>query len=472
MNKRFHIFYQALLLLAASSLLLPLELILLSGTSPGVWFAVLITVVSLLLGYGIQALFALVFRRSRASFADIDFEQDSGSFRLSYAIVPILLSAGISQLLLPLYKELYYLRALASFAPYQEMSPFPYLAAVGTFFSMLAGIILWFYPPERLIGARYFLTACVSIILLLTFMALFGLSFGVTGALCFAVFIVASLILLNQIYISRDYRGTVSVITPAARMYNLRLLMILLGVSAVIFAVAAVTVYGGVTLLRMLVFQFLYQFLRGDDSDETFEYRDPELASREFTRYVYRDSSFANFAFYAFLALIAVVLVWILCRHLDVFARILNALRRWIDDFFSFWTVAHSMWSETKLENLNYKDETTRLQDASIRDYAAMAERTRQYDDFLRTLRSLPGTEEQLTYAYLVMLRVLKRHNIPLRSSDTPRECCEKIRRSDLADVEGITDALEQLKYAEEDLRERGSDALRSVCFIVKKYLA
>lgn len=472
MTKRFHLLYQALLLVAAVSILTPLEMILLSGVAPGSWFVLAVTVLALLLGYGAQMLFGWIVGRTRVSFGDLDFNAETGSFRLSYAIVPILLAGGVTWLSQFLYRELYYLRVLETYAPYQEMSVFPYLAAVGTFFAMLAGIVLWFYPPERLIGARYFLTSCITIILLLTFMALSGLSFGAEGALCFAVFTVASLILLNQIYISRDYRGTVSVITPAARLYNLRLLALLLGASAVIFAIAAVVVYGGVTLLRMIAFQLLYQFLRKESPEEDFEYRDPELAGREFTRYVYRDSSFANFAFYAFLALLAVVLIWLLCRHIDVFARMLDAIRRWIADFFSFWTVAHSMWTDTPLEILNYKDETTKLQNAAIRDYAAMADKTKLYDDFLRTIRTLPDTESQITYAYLVMLRSLRLHNIPLRYSDTPRECCEKIRRSDAADVIEITDAIEQIKYAEKDIGERGAGALRAVCLIVKKYLA
>lgn len=470
-QRHFDIFCQALVFAAAASILTPLELLLFSGVLWNAWLLPGICAVLILLGYLMQALCGRIAGRRRLLEPESASYEQEGGFRLSYAAVPTLISAVLSALSLPLFREMYYYRVLDTYASYQPDSPFPYMAAIGMFLALLAGVALWFYPPEKLIGARYFLSSCVAIILLLAVMAVSGMSFGILGALCFAVFTVSSIILLNQTYISRDYHGTVSVITPQARLYNLRLILLLLGGAVILFALSATVIAGIVTLARMIFFSVLYQLLR-DDSDTVDRYLDPEVAGADFHRAVFRDSPWLNTAFYIFVLLVVLFVFWFLFRRSSLLRNALAAIRKWIADFISFWMVAKEMWTVTPVEILNYKDETTQLQNASIRDYTAMAERTDLYEDFLRRVRTLPDVDAQLTFAYLTMLRALRKKNIPLKISDTPRECCEKIRRSDAADVAEITDALEQIKYAQEDPARRGEDTLRAVCRIVKKYLA
>jgi len=100
-----------------------------------------------------------------------------------------------------------------------------------------------------------------------------------------------------------------------------------------------------------------------------------------------------------------------------------------------------------------------------------MADRSRSYEDFLSQLNSLPAMEEKMSFAYSVMLRACRKAGIQLKTSDTPREACEKLRRFDISDAEELTEAFELVKYAEQNLGERAADAVRAMCAVVKKYL-
>jgi hypothetical protein len=143
----------------------------------------------------------------------------------------------------------------------------------------------------------------------------------------------------------------------------------------------------------------------------------------------------------------------------------------WIKSIIEFWLVAKTFWISEEIEILNYVDEETKLQDASVRDYHAMAEKSRSYDAFLARLNALPTMEEKLGFAYAMMLRACRQAGIPLKTSDTPREAYEKLVQYDINDAQELTDAFELVKYAERELGERTPAAIRSICAVVKKYM-
>ena len=70
--------------------------------------------------------------------------------------------------------------------------------------------------------------------------------------------------------------------------------------------------------------------------------------------------------------------------------------------------------------------------------------------EFRRTLASLRTDEERLTWAYLVMMRVLAKEHPSLRASDTPREVEAKLcMEIDFPQLREITSLMEAIKYAE-----------------------
>ena len=111
------------------------------------------------------------------------------------------------------------------------------------------------------------------------------------------------------------------------------------------------------------------------------------------------------------------------------------------------------------------------MQKAAVRDYHAMAASTATYEDFIAKLNALSDMGERMSFAYSMMLRACRKAGIQLKTSDTPREACEKIRRFDIQESEELTEAFELVKYAEQDLGSRTPEAIRTMCAIVKKYM-
>jgi len=296
-----------------------------------------------------------------------------------------------------------------------------------------------------------------------------GSALPVMSTVCYFIFFSCLLYLLNQVYITRNYRGAVaSVITPEARMFNMLLITCLIGFGITAILFTYLIICGAAMFGRMILFFFLYQVLRKSDSDTVKSEFVNFDASGEMASYVFSDSPIGAWALYAFLAVLAMFFVLILCRK----ARsIVASIAAWIAEIISFWVVAKSFWETTEIEILNYTDEETKLQKAAIRDYNAMAASSSSYDDFINRLNNLPDMGAKMSFAYSMMLRACRRAGIQLKTSDTPRQACEKLRRFDIPDSEELTAAFELVKYAEQDLGERTADAVRAMCAVVKKYM-
>ena len=102
-----------------------------------------------------------------------------------------------------------------------------------------------------------------------------------------------------------------------------------------------------------------------------------------------------------------------------------------------------------------------------------MAEDTDSYRAFMTRLGKLKTYDEQLCYAYAVLIRMYKRLNISLRHSDTPREMEKKVRNA-LSDEEisRITADFEAVRYAEREPDDAEAAAiLDTICNAVKRYM-
>ncbi len=465
---------------AAACAFMPLMYPLFIGTW-GKWipFLPVFNLLFILLGYFLQSVYARrigLVRRLGTMQTDIT---DRG-FVPSAAALPMLTALVMAFLSSFLYKELYYQIAIRSTVLYKMDSLHPYLAAAGTFLMILVGIILWFYPPEKLINMRLlgivFIGTAILVCVLLMFggtsvfaMVSQGSALPVMSTVCYFIFFSCLLYLLNQVYITRNYRGAVaSVITPEARMFNMLLITCLIGFGITAILFVYLIICGAAMFGRMILFFFLYQVLRKSDSDTVKSEFVNFDASGEMASYVFSDSPIGAWALYAFLAVLAMFFVLILCRK----ARsIVSSIAAWIAEIISFWVVAKSFWETTEIEILNYTDEETKLQKAAIRDYNAMAASSSSYDDFINRLNNLPDMGAKMSFAYSMMLRACRKAGIQLKTSDTPREACEKIRRFDIEESEELTEVFELVKYACQDLGDRTPEAIRSMCAVVKKYM-
>jgi len=462
--------YHALSFLAMISVLVPLMLVFFYFLIDGsVLWAAFLSALFFLSGYGMQVLYAKLAgaRRYRNRY---ETGEDTGRrFTVAKAAGPVALSAILSFAASFLFEYLFRLRYEAGLTyAYNLDSPLPFLGAAGMFLSLLCGIVLWFYPPERLASLRVVIGAVVCFAVAAV---IYGNPLVVAGSM--GVFTVCMVLLLNQSHISRSFRGSVvCVLTGEARLYNTKLTLLLL--FSMILAAGALTVlFGGLfSVLRGVLYVFLYNVLRAEESREVQQYYEPELAAGEFRKIVYGGSPFLEIAAYVVMVLMVIVLVYTVLRKQNVVREMIDRIRQWIEDVIAFWTMAGEMFKPEAPEILNYKDEHRKIQRAAIRDYHAMAQNTDTYAYYASQLQKLPTMDEKIGYAYRMLIRVCRSRNIPIKTSDTPREAREKIHRAAAADVEEITEVLELMKYAEKDPGQRGVECIRAISEIVKKYLA
>lgn len=470
------VIYHILSFAAAIAVLLPLEM-------PAFFFltdfsvlpSLLLSVVFFFLGYGMQTAYAAIGGVRRHRRPGMPGDDGMQRFSVPAAAGPV----GVSLLLTVggyfLFSWLLERRAMRENLPYYNIdSPLPYLAAAGMFVGLLLGIVLWFYPPERLATYRVVLFSVVGTALF----SLLALGSGenaylTTCGVCFVVLTVCVLLLVNQANISQGYRGAVVCrLTAEDRLYNSRLIFIIIGLillAALLFGIAA----GGlVSLVRAGMFMVLAVLLKEDESGEHRYFHEPDLPAGEFRHLVFQGSPLMEIAFYLFLAGGIVILLYLLLRRQNIVREMLARLRRFIEDIIAFFATAKLMWTEYEPEDtLNYTDEREKIQRAAVREYVEMAEMTRTYGHFEEQLRALPDTDARMGYAYMMMIRVFRQQNVPLKTSDTPREVQEKLRRVGFTELSEITEVLELVKYAQRDPGERGAETVAAICGIVKRYL-
>ena len=119
------------------------------------------------------------------------------------------------------------------------------------------------------------------------------------------------------------------------------------------------------------------------------------------------------------------------------------------------------------------KDEKKTIDRSDVKDYYRYAAETESYNDFLIKLDRMESYDEQLCYSYSVLLRMYRKMNVNLKSSDTPRQAEGKVRCALTADeIEKITADFERIRYSGEEIATyEAADVLKNICKAVKKYM-
>jgi len=326
---------------------------------------------------------------------------------------------------------------------FDEYSIQPLLCDIMVFFCGGAGVIVAFYPYGRLMSERVMIV-CLAIS---TLCMLFSGGAIFTGVL-FAVYAACAILMMNQAYIMRSYRSlTVTKITTNARLYSMRMVLLVLTLAAMGGVVVFIIVNG---LWRVLLFLFYLLVFTVVSNQTAGTSRHEEVISAE--DYVFGGGAAdltnkASMLGFILIAVFALVFI-IFGRNADV-RRILDAIKHWFEEF-----VAAFMGSRDPVREaeINYRDETEMLDRVKFsRTHQALA-RTENLTlrDFSSELAALKTDEEKLSYAYLVMVRLLSELSTSLRQSDTPRELSDKIDATmEFPAIREITDLIEQIKYAE-----------------------
>ncbi len=477
-------------MIGIAMLMIPLFLIFLISTLPhSVPLLSLAAVLSTALGYGLQWLFgALTGKKASSDGLDREGGGMMTGFRVGYAAVPILLSLLVA--IAVFFLSLRYWSGLGNVLPDGRVFYFTYLypilAAVLVFAAECAGCVIWFYPIERLSNIYLLIAGCVLFFLESVALAVSSTAAASDGAspiranlgIPFAVFFVCVLVIYSQSNLQKKYRGSVvSVITGKERRFSLLLACVLLLLFLVAVGIAYILVSGVTLLFRTLLFILMYRVFRSGSSDPSsveYEYVDPEEAGQMFRREVMSPENQYMLASF-FLLILGVVILIVLIRT-GLWKKFLRWLREVLDTVLigiGIFRVSFDPNKDDEDESENYKDEVKRIQNAEVRDFRAMAESTDSYRLFLTRLSRLKTYDEQLCFAYAVLLKMYRKMNVALKTSDTPREVKGKVTRA-LAekDIEEITRDFERVRYAEEDPGSTESaDILNRICSTVKRYM-
>lgn len=447
----------------------------------------ILTVAAVFLGFFLQTVYAGLLGKR----VSVDGLERNGTtmdhFHFANAVLPIVaavlcaIGTGVA-----LDRYLFHLYRIDVMPNYFESSLYPFFAAALCFISVLCGIVLWFYPMERLMSMYFLLGSFAVLFAFYLFTALFSVPAireisSLYFAPCMIVYFITATILYNQRYLSQNCRGSVvAVIRPEDRAYNIGLVLSLFLLLLCSLGVFYVLIRGLYLILRALVMITLFRIFYNGEDDATNYRNYGYVTGEEAQKMVFSGQRGDNSVLYVFVFLVLCIIIFTILIRSGKLKEFWKAIVAWIADFFStirlgahFFKISFDP-NALEAEDINFKDEKKRLQNAAIRDYTEMAARTDSYRQFLTRLSRLPDVDEQIAYAYTVLVRMYREGSIPLKTADTPREIACKVKNgtSDGQSIEKITDAFETVRYAEKVVGASDAQTILSdMCAIIKRYL-
>lgn len=497
-DRLFHNILSFIVLFAASMMTVPVAIMLFTNQTRSVFTGAerimpIFAVTATFIGYAVMYVFAKMTGKvsSEDGYA-VQGKDTLAHFHVKHTVIPFLIYAVISALL--------YFLANSVFQILYDSGHMEYITeiygievALIFFFAAVLGCVVWFYPMERLTNITVLMTVGVIFYAEMFFATLivaplFSMGFSVlehptvTGVIGppFVIFTLCLLVVFNQSNMQRKFRGSVvAVITPSARMYNLFIVAMLLGILVIAVALMYVVISGISIILYAIFFVIAYKLFYGKTQDPyslDADYVDSDAVSGEFQCRVMSPENQYLLALFFLLALAAAAVV-VLAKTGKLKELILK-IKTWFLDLLYSFRIGLDIFKNApdgrgESEMYNYKDEKKLLQNAAIKDYIGMAEDTDSYKAFMQRLGKLKSYDEQLCYAYAVLLIMYKRINISLKYSDTPREVEGKVMRSiPNAEIEKITSDFEKIRYAEQQVSDAEAGAiLNHICSVIKRYM-
>lgn len=486
LNQFFNRIFNLVSLIAVAMMMVPFALMLLNGTFPqSSLILTAVAIVSTVFGYIVQNAVSKAAHKTASTDGFGSFSEGIlEGFSLKYAGVPITIFIVLSVPVLFIHNAIMQAMCDAGIITYNTII-YAILMAVIFLVSAIMGCVIWFYPLERL--ANIYILLASAVIFFIEFALALVTSQPGTNTLtvlgfAFAVYLVCMMIIFNQNSLQQKYRGSVvSVMTPSARMYNLFLVFILFLCLLAVFAVTYVTLSGLYLLGRIVLIYVMYKFFYGVTNPESeydeYSYLEGDEAADLFMKNAMMDEGdrvLLSYFFAGGLTLIAVIVG----LRTGVLQKAFRAAKAWLIDFFTTIFIGSDIFRTSFDPNAvggmyNYKDEKKKLQTADISDFVELADATDNYKLFLQRLGKLKTYDEQLCYAYVMLVRMYKKMNIPLKLSDTPREVEKKVSRAlTQEEIEQITRDFESIHYAEVQKSDAEAAAiLNNLCTTIKRYL-
>ena len=359
---------------------------------------------------------------------------------------------------------------------YDPDSLLPLIVAAAFFVTVALGAFVWFYPYNRIMtGAGLYAGLIVLSIIFALYSTMRAPGMEYVG-LCLIGYTLCAMFSANQYALRRTYRGTVvSFMTPKTRRYNMLLSLGLVAVFLLILFAAYLIVNG----VRVCVLFVLAAILR---AGATTGDNDPEenvvgnisnvLWGREDVVHS------ANYwLFWVFVVFFFIGSALFLLRRRAEFRRFLAWLKATVVAFFEFlWLPVRDSFDHGEEYFSNYLDEEIKLQkkDISAKRRAESAAHMTWFT-FSTELRAKKNEEEKYRFAYSTFVDQLRKMPTFVKKSDTPRKIRDRLSASGRVttkhEIEMITEAFEQIEYADRPATPETEKALEALCDKIRENL-
>jgi len=432
----------------------------------------LFTVLLMWFGYGLQAVYGGIAKVKREEGGPA-YEKGVRYFKPKHAVLTITAVVLLSTIAYSAtHAYLRYLVEIGQLLFYDPDSLMPFIAMFVVLAPMYAGIVTWFYPYDRIVSSKtiFVFLAAHLISLILSFV------FPVFTTLCFILFLLSALVIFNQSYLIQLVdKSKIGLLTPQMRFYNIALVCIALLAVSVTMLFVVVVVIGVVILFRILLYFTLASVLR----DDSTVYQKAETVAESAGGEIFSDflgikgGSNMQFIFALFCMLVfAVILFFIFIRKVNIIKIVGNFLNALYANLIEFFTnlFYFNRTVTSKVEYTDYTDDERQVTAQTYRQRSSQEFKPRKtYRDFMHKLNSYKTHPEKLNYAYNTLVTFWNGMEFMIRPSDTPRQIRDKVvSRSEIKNMDGITELFERVKYAGQSEVDDG--ILEEMCAMIRKY--
>lgn len=382
-------------------------------------------------------------------------------------VIALILSVFVSKL-----TDLYLIeRAKQPTVSYDPDSIVPFFAAAAFVIVVALGSFIWFFPYNRIMTGKGLYIGVTVNLVIFAFHSTVQSPGTITVGICLIGYAFCALIAANQYSLGRTYRGTtVSFMTPQTRKYNLLLSLGLVGLFAVLLFTAYLIV-NGIRVCALIILAAIIRALSDDDVGYTEEEEDISSSLSDMLWGRQDAVSSANYWLFLIFVIFSVIfLIIVLIRRREEFRRFVAWLKAWIVSLFEIiWLPMRDHFEHEDYYFTNYVDEEIKLQKNELkakRREEASARMT--WHEFSLTLRTKKTEEEKYRFAYSTFVSQLLKMPFFVKRSDTPRKICERLsasgRITSKQEIELITEAFEQIEFADKPATPETEQALETLC--------
>ena len=446
-----------------------------SGNALTVIAAFAVILILMAFGYFLQAGFcaATGFKRELESRA---YEPEYKYYKKNRAFPVYILTFILSVIASRLTDRYLYEQSKKPTVVYDPDSLLPLIVGATFFIVVALGAFVWFYPYNRIMTGSGLYTGLIVLIIIFALYSTISAPGMTNVGICLIGYALCAMFSANQNALGRTYRGTVvSFLTPKTRRYNIILSLGLIAVFLLLLFCAYLIVNG----LRVCALFVLAALLRA--STNTGENDPEEDVVGNISNVLWGREDVVHSAnywlFWVFVVFFFIGSAIFLLRRRAEFKRFLAWLKANIVAFFEFlWLPIHDSFDHGEEIFSNYLDEETKLQhkDISAKRRAENSGRM-TWLIFNAELHSKKNNEDKYRYAYSTFVDQLQKMPTFVKKSDTPRKIRDRLAASGRVatkhEIEIITEAFEQIEYADKPATPETEKAMNALCDKIRENL-